>query len=240
MTENNQSSTVMVELIKVGKTYPPNVEALSEISLSVAKGEMLFLTGRSGAGKTTLLRLLSRIDHPDKGLVEIDGMDLGKLSRGNIQRLRRRIGIAFQDFKLLQERTVDRNIALAMEVAYQKKSFIRKQIKELLERLGLSDKQHTKAADLSRGEQQRVAIARALANNPDLILADEPTGNLDGETTRQVMELFHDQLQRGATILIATHDPSIYTDTEHRVIELKDGRVSGVTEEHPGLTGEET
>ncbi len=223
----------MVELIKVGKTYPPNVEALAEISLSVSKGEMLFLTGRSGAGKTTLLRLLSRIEHPDKGLVEIDGKDLGKLSRANIQQLRRRIGVAFQDFKLLPQRTVARNIALAMEVAYQKKSFIRKQIHELLQRLALSDKLHTKAADLSRGEQQRVAIARALANNPDLILADEPTGNLDGETTERVMELFDDQLQRGTTILIATHDPAIYADTDHRVLELKDGHIqSSDTENH--------
>jgi len=225
MTETNPSPEIMVELIKVGKFYPPDVEALTEVSLSVAKGEMLFLTGRSGAGKTTLLRMLCKIEQPDKGLVEVDGMDLGRLSRKKIQKLRRRIGMAYQDFKLLPERTVARNIALAMEVTYQKKSFIREQTRILLEQLGLSSKQHAKATELSRGEQQRVSIARALANNPDLILADEPTGNLDAETTRRVMDLFHEHSSRGATILIATHDPNIFEGTDHRVLELKGGRI---------------
>ncbi len=238
MTETSLKKRVMVELIKVGKFYPPDVEALTEVSLSVNRGEMLFLTGKSGAGKTTLLRLLCKIEEPDKGLVEIDGMDLGKLSRHKIQHLRRRIGMAYQDFKLLPERTVARNIALAMEVTYQKKSFIRRQTKTLLDRLGLKSKAHARTADLSRGEQQRVAIARALANNPDLILADEPTGNLDAETTGRVMELFDEQRKQGATILIATHDPAIYLDSDHRVLELKNGRIIDTGEEY-GSTGEQ-
>ncbi len=238
MTQTSRKNRVMVELIKVGKFYPPDVEALTEVSLSVARGEMLFLTGKSGAGKTTLLRLLCKIEQPDKGLVEIDGLDLGKLSRHKVQQLRRRIGMAYQDFKLLPERTVARNIALAMEVTYQKKSFIRRQTKTLLDQLGLKSKAHAKTADLSRGEQQRVSIARALANNPDLILADEPTGNLDAETTGRVMELFNEQLHRGATILIATHDPSIFADSDHRVLELKDGQIIDTREEH-GSKGEE-
>jgi len=238
MTETSRKNRVMVELIKVGKFYPPDVEALTEVSLSVGRGEMLFLTGKSGAGKTTLLRLLCKIEQPDKGLVEIDGLDLGKLSRHKVQQLRRRIGMAYQDFKLLPERTVARNIALAMEVTYQKKSFIRRQTKTLLDRLGLKSKAHAKAADLSRGEQQRVAIARALANNPDLILADEPTGNLDAETTGRVMELFEEQRSRGATILIATHDPSIFADSDHRVLELKNGQIIDPGEEQ-GSGGEE-
>lgn len=221
----------MVELIKVSKTYPPNVEALTEISLSIPRGEMVFLTGKSGAGKTTLLRLLSKIETPDKGLIEIDGMDLRKLSREEIQKLRRRIGVAYQEFRLLPERTVARNISLAMEVTYRNKSFIERQTKKLLEQLGLYDKLNTKAADLSRGEQQRVAIARALANKPDLILADEPTGNLDAETTNRVMELFHEQHRRGVTILIATHDPLIYGDTTHRVLDLQNGRIQTMIEE---------
>lgn len=223
MAETTPIKKVMVELIKVGKSYPPDVEALTEVSLSIARGEMVFLTGVSGAGKTTLLRMLCRIEQPDKGLVEVDGMNMSKLSRGKVQQLRRRIGMAYQDFKLLPERSVARNIALAMEVTYQKKSFIRKQTKTMLEQLGLSSKQHAKASELSRGEQQRVSIARALANNPDLILADEPTGNLDAETTGRVMELFHEQRKRGATIVIATHDPSIYQDSDFRVVELKNG-----------------
>ena len=239
MTETSPSKKIMVELIKVGKSYPPDVEALTEVSLSVAKGEMLFLTGRSGAGKTTLLRMLCKIEQPDKGLVEVNGMDLGKLSRGEVQKLRRRIGMAYQDFKLLPERSVARNIALAMEVTYQKKSFIRKQTRTLLEQLGLSSKQHAKASELSRGEQQRVSIARALANNPDLILADEPTGNLDAETTRRVMELFHEHCRRGATILIATHDPTIYEGTEHRVLELKNGCITQEIMAHQASGGDE-
>jgi len=226
MSDTPPDNKTMIELIKVGRTFPPDVEALREVSLSISQGELVFLTGRSGAGKTTLLRLLCKMEQPDKGLVEIDGMDLSKLSRRKIQGLRRRIGMAYQDFKLLPERTVARNIALAMEVTYQKKSHIRRQVKNLLGQLDLADKTHTKAGDLSRGEQQRVAIARAMAGNPDLILADEPTGNLDEETTERVMALFQQQHQRGATILIATHDVGIYTHSRHRVLELKDGRIS--------------
>jgi len=242
MSETPPENKTMIELIKVGRTFPPDVEALREVSLSISRGEFVFLTGRSGAGKTTLLRMLCKMEQPDKGLVEIDGMDLSKLSRRKIQRLRCRIGMAYQDFKLLPERTVARNIALAMEVTYQKKSSIRKQIKNLLEPLGLEDKIHTKAADLSRGEQQRVAIARALANNPELILADEPTGNLDTETTKRVMALFQQQHQRGATILIATHDSGIYAQSEHRVLELKDGCIGERQTEAPAkdeVSGEE-
>lgn len=240
MTETAERQPVMVEMIKVGKSYPPNIVALDEISLTIAAGEMLFLTGRSGAGKTTLLRLLCCIEQPDKGLVEVNGMNLGKLTRNNLQQVRRTIGIAYQDFKLLPELTVAKNIAMAMEVCYQKKSFIRKQTKMLLERLGLQKKLDTKAADLSRGEQQRVAIARALTNNPALILADEPTGNLDAETTQSVMELFHEHRRRGATILIATHDATIYADSGHRVVELRDGHIQTGTAMAPKSTGEDS
>ncbi len=225
MDSSRASAGMTVELIKVGKSYPPDVRALDEVSLSVGAGEMLFLTGRSGAGKTTLLRMLCRIETPDQGLVEVDGTDLGRLNSNDLQQLRRRIGMAYQDFKLLPERSVARNIGMALEVCYRKKSFIRTRTRHLLERLGLGDKSRARAGDLSRGEQQRVALARALANDPDLILADEPTGNLDAETTRLVMDLFHEHHRRGTTILIATHDPSIFADSGHRVIELIEGRI---------------
>lgn len=216
----------MVELIKVGKSYPPNIQALSGVSLSIKKGELVFLTGRSGAGKTTLLRLLCGIEKTSNGLIEIDRLDLNRLSIRQIQALRRRTGMAYQDFKLLPDQTVAGNIAMSMEVCYRNKSFINKQIKMLLEQLGIRDKINKKASQLSRGEQQRVTIARALANNPELVLADEPTGNLDAETSAKVMELFHRHQQRGATILIASHDITIMnSDHGHRIVELRNGRV---------------
>ena len=225
MQEN--SNEVMVELIKVHKFYPPDVQALKDVSLGVAKGELLFLTGLSGAGKTTLLRLLYRAERPDRGLVEIDGMDVARLSGKQLQLLRRRIGIVYQDFKLLPEQSVARNIALPMEITGRKKSFIRKRIRDLLERLGLEDKINARAGALSRGEQQRVAVARSLCNNPDLVLADEPTGNLDADNSNRVMDLFNEHRDQGATILIATHDSRIYGLGKHRVVVLANGNIIG-------------
>lgn len=215
----------MVDLVKVSKIYLPDIQALTDVSLSVHRGEIVFLIGKSGAGKSTLLRLLSRMDKQSKGVVEVDGFDLSKISSGKLQQLRRNIGFAFQDFKLLPDRTVAQNIAVAMEVSYTRSSIIRMRTKKLLHRLGLADKYNTLTCELSRGEQQRVSIARALSNNPKLILADEPTGNLDSETTQMVMNLLRQYNERGATLIIATHDESIYRDTDHRIIELRDGEI---------------
>ncbi len=223
MSKKKKASMIMADIIKVTKTYPPNVQALADISLTVNKGEIIFLTGKSGAGKTTLLKLLCRIETPTKGLVEVAGYDLSKISRGNIQKLRRNIGIAHQDFKLLPNRTVAQNIAISMEVSYKRAAFIRQRTKKLLDQLDLADKYDTMALELSRGEQQRVTIARAVANDPKLILADEPTGNLDSETTGRVMDLFRECNSKGATIIIATHDETIYKNTNHQVMELHQG-----------------
>ncbi len=223
MDKTAQDNEVMVDLTRLTKTYPPNIHALVDISLQIKRGDMLFLTGMSGAGKTTLLRLISAIEKPTKGYVEINGHDLSKISRAKLQRLRRHIGVAYQNFKLLPDRTVAQNIAVSMEVAYRSRLFIRKQTKNLLAQLHLEDKYNTRASKLSRGEQQRVAIARAVANKPDLILADEPTGNLDGETTGLVMDLFHRCNAAGTTLLIATHDKAIYEQPDSRVIRLADG-----------------
>lgn len=215
----------MIDLIKVSKVYPPKVQAISDISLTIVKKEIVFLTGMSGAGKTTLLRLISRMEKPTKGMVDVAGMDVIKLPERDIHLLRRKVGMAYQDFKLLPERTVADNIAIALEVVYCPRSVIEKRIRELLEHLDLTKKYNTRAGELSRGEQQRVSIARAVANYPEIILADEPTGNLDAETTARVMALFDQLNRKGATLIIATHDRSLFQDTPHRVIELRFGRI---------------
>ncbi|MBT8354056.1 MAG: ATP-binding cassette domain-containing protein, partial [Desulfofustis sp.] len=186
---SEHSNNTMVELIKVSKTYHPNIQALSGVSISIRSGEMVFITGRSGAGKTTFLKLLCKMELPTRGLVEIDGLDIRKMRGNNLSYLRQQIGVAYQDFKLLTDRTVSENISIAMEVSYRKPQIIRKRVKALLEELDLSDKHNSMTGDLSRGEQQRVTLARAVANSPKLILVDEPTGNLDATTTARVMEM---------------------------------------------------
>jgi cell division transport system ATP-binding protein len=212
MNQEAATPAVMIDLFKVSKVYPPDVEALTDISLTVFQGEMVFLTGMSGAGKSTLLRLVSRIERADKGLVEVAGFDVAKLPQRDIHLLRRKIGMAYQDFKLLPDRTVADNIALALEVVYRPRVFIEQRTRELLDRLDLARKYGVRTEELSRGEQQRVSIARALANSPPIILADEPSGNLDAVTTGKVMDLLHQHHREGATIMIATHDRSLYRE----------------------------
>ena len=222
---SDQSNNTMVELIKVSKTYHPNIQALSEVSISIRSGEMVFITGRSGAGKTTFLKLLCKMELPTKGLVEIDGADIRKMRGKRLSHLRQQIGVAYQDFKLLTDRTVAQNISIAMEVSYRKPQIIRKRVKALLEELDLTDKHNSMTGDLSRGEQQRVTLARAVANSPKLILVDEPTGNLDSATTARVMDMLIGLNNSGATVLIATHDHTIYRDVDHRLLELRGGQM---------------
>ena len=224
--DKQPSNKSIIEIVRATKIYTPNVVALEDISLSITFGEMVFLTGMSGAGKTTLLKLICGIEHPDKGLVEVAGKDLNRIKGGEIPRLRQQIGMAYQDFKLLADRTVAQNIAMAMEVSYHNIRTIRKRVVELLQKLRLEHKHDALAGNLSRGEQQRVAIARAVSNSPTLILADEPTGNLDSKTTRLVMDLFEQCNISGTTIVIATHDENIYTKSENRVLELRSGRLA--------------
>ncbi len=215
----------IVEIVRATKIYTPDVVALEDISLSVPYGEMLFLTGMSGAGKTTLVKLICGIEYPDKGLVEVAGKDLNRIKAKEIPGLRQQIGMAYQDFKLLADRTVAQNISMAMEVAYHNMRSIKKRVIELLQKLRLEHKHDALAGNLSRGEQQRVAIARAVANSPALILADEPTGNLDSKTTMLVMDLFEQCNISGTTIIIATHDKDIYKNSAYRVLELHSGRI---------------
>jgi cell division transport system ATP-binding protein len=219
----------MIEMIKVSKTYLPDVAALIDISLTIGRGEMFFLIGMSGAGKTTLLKLICSMETPSKGLIEVDGKAIHKLNGSTLARLRQKIGVAYQDFKLLTDRTAAENIAISMEVSYKKPQIIRKRVVDLLEQLDLADKHNTITGELSRGEQQRVTLARAVANSPALILVDEPTGNLDATTTERVMKLLNKYNSSGATVVIATHDDSIYRDTSHRIMELSKGRIHAMS-----------
>ncbi|WP_457577023.1 cell division ATP-binding protein FtsE [Desulfomarina sp.] len=223
--KNNVSHTTetMIEMIKVSKLYPPDVIALRNISLSISNGEMFFIIGMSGAGKTTLLKLISSMELPTNGLIEVSGLPIHQLKGYKLARLRQKIGVAYQDFKLLTDRTAAENIAISMEVSYKKPQIIRKRVKDLLAQLDLSDKHDTITGELSRGEQQRITLARAIANSPTIILVDEPTGNLDAITTEKVMKLLTKCNKAGATVVIATHDETIYRNTPYRIMELRNG-----------------
>lgn len=231
MDNNNSPSTpeTMIELIKVSKTYSPDVIALQNVSVSIDVGEMFFIIGMSGAGKTTLLKLLCSMEHPTKGLIEIGGHSINQLKGYKLSKLRQKIGVAYQDFKLLTDRTTAENIAISMEVSYKKPQLIKRRVRDLLDQLALSDKHDTITGELSRGEQQRVTLARAIANSPTMILVDEPTGNLDATTTERVMKLLTKCNKAGATIVIATHDDSIYRHTTHRVMELRKGKIHSLS-----------
>ncbi|MBU0479822.1 MAG: cell division ATP-binding protein FtsE [Proteobacteria bacterium] len=216
----------MIDAVKLTKVYPPDIIALQNVSITVGKGEILFLTGMSGAGKTTLLKIICCMEKPNKGIIEVAGMDLGRISSTETQVLRQQIGVVYQDFKILPKQTVFQNIAMPMEVAYRSARDIRDRIDYLLDRLQLAHKRDVQAGKLSRGEQQRVAIARAACNTPPLLLADEPTGNLDAGVSELVMKLFEELNQQGCTLIIATHDESIYRNTRHRKVELEHGLFS--------------
>ena len=223
------SGNNMIEMIKVSRSYPPDIQALSDISFSVETGEMFFLIGRSGAGKTTLLKLICNMEMPTNGLIEVAGYNINTLKGKDLALLRQRIGVAYQDFKLLNDRTVAENIAISMEVSYKKPRAIKQRVRDLLDQLQLTSKHDLLTGELSRGEQQRVALARSVANSPRLILVDEPTGNLDSDTTARVMDLLTRSNKAGATIVIATHDESIYRNTNNRIMELRDGQIHSLT-----------
>ena len=217
----------IIELKDVGKKYHPDILALEKIDLEISKGEFVFLTGPSGSGKSTLLRMLYCAELPTAGTVTIDGTDLSSLSNSQIPQLRRKVGVIFQDFKLLYNKTVFENVALSLEVLGLKRSQMEKRVRQVIEGVGLGDKMFRKAVQLSGGEQQRVAIARAVVNRPPIILADEPTGNLDRQRTREVVTLMNELNARGATIIFATHDESLFQDSHRRLLLLEKGRLQG-------------
>ncbi len=217
----------MIQVFDVYKTYDNNTSALAALSFHVAEGEMVLLTGPSGAGKTTLLRLLYGAERPEQGQIIVNGRNIARLQRRHLPALRRTLGLVFQDFKLLPERSVFDNVALALHAVGASPQDIRQRVTRLLYYTGLSNKHHTVARQLSGGEQQRVAIARALINAPRLVLADEPTGNLDAEMTRDIMQLFRRIHRQGTTVMIATHDQTLARHADHRVLTLRAGRLVG-------------
>jgi cell division transport system ATP-binding protein len=215
----------MIQLHHVGKTYAPALRALRDINLEIEKGELVFLAGASGAGKSTLLKLLFRQEEPSQGQIIIDGKNITRLPSRGVAAYRRTIGLVFQEFKLLPGLTALENVALAAEVIGVSKRDSRTKGFNLLRDLGLNQRLDAKPMTLSGGEQQRVAIARALINEPRLLLADEPTGNLDREMANETMRLFCKIRERGATIIIATHDVELVNRYGTRVIYLQRGEL---------------
>jgi cell division transport system ATP-binding protein len=213
----------MIQLFHVSKLYPPNSAALKNINLQIAQGEFVFLTGPSGAGKTTLLKLLFREEEPSEGQILIDGKNVGRLNRRGVARLRQRIGLVFQEFKFLPSMSALDNVALAAEVVGVSRRESHTRAYQLLRELGLKEKSGAKPLTLSGGEQQRIAIARALINNPILVLADEPTGNLDAEMADETMRLFLKIRDRGTTIIVASHDLELIKRYGTRIISLRRG-----------------
>ena len=214
----------MIEFQNVSKIYKETrVRALRDISLRIEKGEFVFLIGATGAGKTTMIKLLLREEVADRGRVIIDGVDVARMSRRRIPQLRRGIGVVFQDFRLLPERTVYENAAFAMQVVGTPKRVIRHIVPQVLELVGLSDKAAAKPGQLSGGEQQRASMARALVNNPPLLIADEPTGNLDPETSGEIMALLDRINRQGTTVIVATHAKELVDRMQKRVLALESG-----------------
>jgi cell division transport system ATP-binding protein len=220
----------------VTKVYPSQQRpALDDVSLEIEKGEFVFLVGPSGSGKSTMLRLVLREERPTKGQVWVLGKDLNRLSNWKIPTLRRQIGTVFQDFRLLPNKTVAENVAFALEVIGKPKSHINKVVPEVLEVVGLEGKEGRRPDELSGGEQQRVAIARAFVNRPMILIADEPTGNLDPATSVGIMKLL-DRINRlGTTVVMSTHDSQIVDQMRRRVIELEGGHV--VRDQSRGVYG---
>ena len=215
----------MIQFDDVSKRYPNGHEAVSHVSLRMAAGEMCFLTGHSGAGKSTLLRLIALIERSSKGQIVVGGQNLARLRRGRIPHYRRGVGIIFQNHRLLFDRTVFDNVALPLVIAGHRHQEIGRRVRAALDKVGLLDKERLYPITLSGGEQQRVGIARAVVNKPPLLLADEPTGNLDPELSKEIMDLFSRFNQVGVTVLVASHDLALIKRLRYRILTLKDGRL---------------
>ena len=215
----------MVHLQKVYKTYKNGVNALNDINIDIQDGEFVYIIGETGSGKSTFIKLLDGEEIPTKGLVEVNGINVGKLRFSRVPLYRRNIGVVFQDYRLLERKTVFENIAFAMEVINKPKDEIRKRVREVLEIIDLSDKAKSLPGELSGGQQQRVTIGRAIANNPRLLIADEPTGNLDPEKSNEIVELLEKINAGGTTVIMVTHDINLVNKYRKRTIKFDCGHV---------------
>jgi len=217
----------MIQFSHVYKTYTGPIHALKNIELSIDKGEFVFLTGPSGAGKTTLFKMLSAFDKPTSGAVRVSGFDLNLITAQEIPQFRRRIGVIFQDFKLLRDRCVFENVALPLLARGDRAHQITRRVAEMLEQVGLSEKARQLPDFISGGEQQRTAIARALIHQPGVLIADEPTGNLDPKLSEEIMDLLERVCAQGTTVVVATHDHEMVKRRSKRTIQISDGSIVG-------------
>ena len=213
----------MIVLDNVSKEYSNGVAAINGINLHIERGEFVFVVGDSGSGKSTLIKLLLKELEPTSGVIRVNGVNLGRMKKRAIPKYRRKIGCVFQDFRLLKDRNVYENVAFAQRVVVTPTREIKKNVPAMLSLVGLADKYKSYPRQLSGGEQQRVALARALVNSPDILLADEPTGNLDPKTSREIMKLLEEINARGTTVLVVTHDQAIVNTLKKRVIRMQKG-----------------
>jgi cell division transport system ATP-binding protein len=228
----------MIQMQDVHKKYPNGVTAVNGIDVKIDQGEFVYVVGPSGAGKSTFIKMIYREERPSKGVILINGVDIGRLKDKKVPLLRRNIGVVFQDFKLLPTLTVYENVAFALEVIEEKPSSIKTKVMETLDLVGLKHKARMFPTELSGGEQQRVSIARSIVNSPKVVIADEPTGNLDPETSWEIMNIFEEINARGTTVVMATHNKEIVNTIKHRVIAIENGRI--VRDEQKGEYGYES
>lgn len=215
----------MVMLDHVTMQYPTGTKALDNVSFRIGKGEFVFIVGSSGSGKTTLIKLLMKEIKPTQGEITVEDYQYSKMKRADVPMLRRKIGVVFQNFRLLKDRTVFENVAFAQQVIEKPMREIRREVPAMLTMVGLADKYKQFPKELSGGEQQRVALARAIVNRPDIILADEPTGNLDPKNSLEIMRLLEEINQRGTTVIVVTHNKEVVNMMQRRVITLKKGKI---------------
>ena len=227
----------MIEFSNVSKRYENGTKALENVSLNIDRGEFVFIVGSSGAGKSTLIKLMLREEKPTSGIIHVNGFNLNKIKRRQIPKFRRTLGVVFQDFRLIPYMTAYDNVACALRVTNVSSRDIRRRVPYVLGLVGLASKARIVPDKLSGGEQQRVALARALVNNPDLIIADEPTGNIDPELSFEIVELLHEINKMGTTIVMVTHEHELVSHFNHRVITIENGTVVSDAPEYQEESG---